>query len=407
VAKIAILTGIHLCHNPRVMKEATAFAKAGHDVLVLGGWIDPVLREQDRELMKTIPYAYKSVFDMSANLPIRLGARMRAKLSGLAHRCGHESRWQLGYAYPALRRSAFRHEADLYIAHSEQAMAVGVDLMRAGARVGVDMEDWFSEDLPPGARSYKPLNLLRQLESTLLRRGALAICPSAAMSAALANAYGGREPIVVYNAFPRFERQSVDGRRKDRRNPAIPSICWHSQTIGPGRGIEDLAAALPLLQSEAEVHLRGRTAPGMESWIRHRIPERWQERVLFHPLVQNEELLSRIAEHDIGLAGEMQHCRSRDLTVTNKILHYLLGGLAVVASDTAGQREVAAAAGEAVLLYPPGQHAALAAQINKLLSSPDALSRAKAASLKAAEQTFCWERQAPKLDAAVANALAK
>jgi len=54
--------------------------------------------------------------------------------------------------------------------------------------------------------------------------------------------------------------------------------------------------------------------------------------------VDGDDLLSRIAEHDIGFAGEMPHCRSRDLTVTNKILQYLLAGLAVVASGTAGQR---------------------------------------------------------------------
>jgi len=46
-------------------------------------------------------------------------------------------------------------------------------------------------------------------------------------------------------------------------------------------------------------------------------------------------LLSRIAEHDIGFAGEMKHCRSRDLTVTNKILQYLLAGIAVVAGNMA------------------------------------------------------------------------
>ena len=63
-------------------------------------------------------------------------------------------------------------------------------------------------------------------------------------------------------------------------------------------------------------------------------------------------MLSRIAEHDIGFAGEQNYCRSRDLTVTNKILHYLLGGLAVIASDTAGQRQIAAQAGEAVRVYP-------------------------------------------------------
>ncbi|HMG80126.1 MAG TPA: glycosyltransferase, partial [Xanthobacteraceae bacterium] len=146
-----------------------------------------------------------------------------------------------------------------------------------------------------------------------------------------------------------------------------------------------------------EIHLRGRAAPGMNEWIRSQTPARWHERVFLHPLVPNEELASRLVEHDIGFAGEQNYCRSRELTVTNKILHYLLGGLAVVASDTAGQREVAMQAGGAVTLYESGNPASLAQALRTLLDSPDGLARAKAAALQTAEQTFSWERQEPVL----------
>jgi glycosyltransferase involved in cell wall biosynthesis len=103
----------------------------------------------------------------------------------------------------------------------------------------------------------------------------------------------------------------------------------------------------------------------------------------------------------------MKYCRSRDLTVTNKLLQYLLAGLAVVASDTEGQREVAEQAGEAVVLYPSGEPGALASQLNALLGSPERLSRAKAAALTAAEQIFCWERQEPVLLESVTRALGR
>lgn len=96
---------------------------------------------------------------------------------------------------------------------------------------------------------------------------------------------------------------------------------------------------------------------------------KWRNRVFFHPLVANAELVSRIAEHDIGFAGEMKFCRSRDLTISNKILHYLLGGLAVVASDTKGQQEVASKAPGAVLLYTSGDPRQLAERIDSLASS--------------------------------------
>jgi Glycosyl transferases group 1 len=119
--------------------------------------------------------------------------------------------------------------------------------------------------------------------------------------------------------------------------------------------------------------------------------------VFVHPVVHNDELLSRIAEHDMGFAGERGHCRNNDLTVSNKILHFLLAGLAVVASDTAGHREVAEQAAGAVWLYPPGNAPALAACLNSLLRSSDRLERSKHVALAAAQKAFCWDRQEPAL----------
>ncbi len=408
-ARVAVLSGSSLCHNPRVLKAAGTLARAGHDVVVLGGWLDADVKAQDQRLLPSAPFRFVPVLD-AAQSGWRAAApkflrRARRKAAHLAHRAiGRESPEQLGYAVAPLLARARETEADLYVAHSEQGLYAAWQLMRQGRCVGVDMEDWFSEDLLPHARRSRPLKLLRFLEAELLRHGAYASCPSRAMSAALAAAYDGIAPIVLYNAFALAERQAFDGRRRDRRDPAVPSIIWYSQTLGPGRGIEDLIAALPFLTSPAEIHLRGRAAAGFDAWIRSRLPQAWQQRVFLHPLVANDELASRVAEHDIGFAGEVPYCRSRDLTITNKMLHYLLGGLAVVASDTAGQREVAQQAGGAIALYEPGNSRSLADVLEVLLKSRENLRRAKHAALQAAEQTFCWEKQEPTLLGAVALA---
>jgi glycosyltransferase involved in cell wall biosynthesis len=284
-------------------------------------------------------------------------------------------------------------------------MSVAVDLLRAGSRVGVDMEDWFSEDLLAGARRHRPLHLLRSLENKLLTSGIYASCPSHSMSEAMAQEYRCAPPVVIYNAFRWSERTLMDGALKDRKNLKFPSIHWFSQTLGLGRGLEDLVAALPFVHNVAEIHLRGMPTAGFEQWLLGRVPEVWRDRIFFHDLVSNEELPSRIAEHDIGFAGEMTYCRSRELTVTNKILQYLLAGLAVVASDTAGQREVAEQAPAAVLLYPTGDSSALANRLNALIGSSENLKRTKAAALRAAEESFCWERQEKVLLETIAQAL--
>lgn len=405
--RVAILSSSHLCHAPRIIKEAETLAQAGYDVRVLGAWFDRGLKERDRCLAKAACFAFLPVLDyVDGSRLTNFSLRLRGKVAKLAHRVlRSETRWQLGHAYFALRREALRQSADLYIAHSESAMAVAVELLQRGCRVAVDMEDWFSEDLLPSARRNRPLVLLRELEDELLHRGSYSSCTSRAMSGALVQAYGCAPPAVLYNAFRWVERGTLDGRRKERRQRERPSIHWFSQTMGLGRGLEDLVAALPLIAHDAEIHLRGSLVVGFDRWVRARIPEYWQDRVFFHPTVTNDELLSRIAEHDIGFAGEMKYCLNKELTISNKILQYLLAGLAVVASDTKGQAEVAEQAPQAVSLYPSGHVRQLASCLNTLLASPDRLRAAKAAALQAAEHVFCWERQERTLLQAVERAL--
>jgi glycosyltransferase involved in cell wall biosynthesis len=402
---IVILTGNHLCNNPRVIKEGITLANAGYTVTVIGAWFDRDLRARDLEMQKLLPFSFKPAIDSTENTLRRLSVRARVKVGAIAHRFARfESRSQLGYAYRSLR-SASRQPANLYIAHSEAAMAVAEDLLEDGCLVGIDLEDWFSEDLPPDVRKHRPVRLLRNLERKLLTLGGYSACPSRVMGEALAREFRCPQPAVVYNAFPWSARTSMDGLSKDRKDRHLPSIHWFSQTLGYSRGLEDLIAALPLLKQEAEVHLRGSPVSGFEDWLVHHVPEAWRARIKVHGLVSNAELLSRIAEHDIGFAGETHVIRSRDLTITNKILYYLLAGLAVVASDTAGQREVAAQAPGGVFLYSSGNPRGLAARLDALLGSTDALRQAKASALDAAEGTFCWERQEQPLLESINRAL--
>ena len=409
---IVLLSGNHLCHNPRALKEADTLSAAGYDVELLGGWFDAQRAERDRALLQNRTWRFVPVVDWTKS---SIGARIqrqvqRAKprIGRELHRCLNlENRWQLGYSAGKLLRAALSRPADLYIAHSEPAMWVAARLLKRGRHVGVDMEDWFSEDLLPEARNQRPVKLLRALEAKLLCDGSYKTCTSRAMSEALVAEYQCEPPEVIYNAFGWSERDKIDGLMKDRRNRQVPSIHWYSQTMGFGRGLEDLLAALPFVEHEAEIHLRGKPAPGFAEWLIAHLPDRWRDRVIVHDLVPNDELLSRIAEHDIGFAGEQKYCRSRDLTVTNKILDYLLGGLVVVASDTTGQGEVAEQARGAVQLYRAGDHQDLAIKLNCLLSSPNELAEAKEGALAAARESFCWERQAAKLLRSIERALSE
>ena len=277
--------------------------------------------------------------------------------------------------------------------------------MDEGHAVGADIEDWYSEDLLPEARVGRPVALLRRCEAQLVRHGRHVTTTSEAMAQALAGAYGGTTPLPIYNAFPWAERAGLDGAVSDREDRSRPSLHWVSQTIGPGRGLEVLCEALRRVAHPVEVHLRGRADEGDLCWLQDLFPDDLGHRLFVHGLVPPAELLARIAEHDVGLALEAYDPPSRNLTVTNKILHYLVAGLAVIATDTAGQTEVAALAPGAVRLCRGGDAAGLAQQISALVEEPGALERAKAAALEAAGVRFSWEHQAKALVSSVERAL--
>lgn len=167
-AAIVLLTGNHLCHNPRAFKEATTLAREGHRVTLLGAWTSSELKRRDQALLAGLSLDYVPVIDTTASTVraqiLRLARRAVGKAALLLHRTlGVESRILLGQSVGGLLRSARRTKADLFIAHSEAALFVGRALAARGRRVAVDFEDWFSEDLLPEARKARPVQLLREL----------------------------------------------------------------------------------------------------------------------------------------------------------------------------------------------------------------------------------------------------
>ena len=410
--RIAVVTGLPLAQNPRAAREAAALARGGHEVIVLGAELIRETLETDQSAARHAGYEFVAVGSLRPrDAPRRIVAwcwRLRHRLGRDAYRLFRlENAYQIGYFVPELTRAALRLAADYYVVHAEQGLWAGAVLLREGRVVGVDVEDWYSEDLLPSERALRPLRRLRQLEATLLLEAAHSSCPSHAMSVALEREYGCRAPLVIYNASSWAARTAMNAAAHDRKNRMLPSIHWFSQTVGAGRGLDDLAAALSLLEYDVEVHLRGTRAEGFDEWLGTRVPPRWRSRIFIHDAVPANELLVRVSEHDIGFAGEQKYCRNKELTVSNKILTYLAGGLAVLASDTAGQSEVAARAGGAIRLYEAGNPRSLATELNAVLGRPDELGNMKSAALKAAEEIFNWEKMEPVLVQAVQSGLTR
>jgi glycosyltransferase involved in cell wall biosynthesis len=395
--RICILTQSHLCRNPRVVKEANALAKAGHDVTILTTFSDALLLQEDQKLIDTTRIRLKGVVNIipgQASRHYRLKERLKRRLAGeFIARLGWENVYALGYDYRSNLKAALREDADLYICHQEISTVIGCKLMKRGRKVAFDFEDWYSHDLLPEANRTRPLKLLEKYERYALKHSPLVYTTSDSMAAAMADFAGSAVPKVLHNVFPLAERKMLDGVLKDRKDTKKPSIHWYSQTIGPGRGLEFLLESLHLVDVPVDLHLRGNLFGDFGEQLKKKFPHERGHRIFFHQLVPHNELLSRIAEHDIGLATEEYTPDSRNLTITNKILQYLLAGIAVVASDTAGQKEVAEAAPDAVALFKNKNKESFVAALNSFLNDTKKLKQARIKALQYAENQFCWERQ--------------
>lgn len=411
---ICIVTPGYLASTPRVVKEADALHQAGYRVRVVSteGDLD-VLREHDHILARAKPWRW-SVVRWSRRRPGERWLYWRATVQRAIARGAPAvlwSRWALaeraeGRLYLALARAADAEPADLFIGHYPVGLAAAARAAAArGARLGYDAEDLHTgEDLtsPEGRRSA---GRIEAIERKYLGRCTWISAAAPRIADALAEGYGIPRPQVVHNAFPWADRGQIDGQVRERRGADL-SLCWFGQTIGLDRGIGDAIRAAGALSAPVEIHLRGSARPE----VRHAVLDLAREsgvaeRVHLHPAVPPTELLSRVAEHDVGLALDQGHTVSNALTVTNKIFVYLLGGLAIAATDVPGQRDLLSSCGSAGALYPRGDWRALAAVLERWQHFPKRLQACRDAALTAARTRWNWERESRPLVEAIARAL--
>lgn len=398
--KICILTQSHLCRNPRVVKEANTLVKAGYDVTILTTFTYADLLEEDLKLIDK-RVKLKGVINMipgQASKWYHLKERLRKRIAGeIIARFGIENVYALGYDYDRNLKAAINENADLYTCHQEISTVIGCKLMKKGRKVAFDFEDWYSHDLLPEANKTRPIKLLEKYEKLALNKGALCYTTSDSLAQALSDFASSPLPKVLHNVFPLAERDLMDGKYLDRNDLSMPSMHWYSQTIGPGRGLEFLIDSLNDVKTPLQLHLRGNLFGNFKDQLLELFPTHLGHKIYFHKLVPHKELLSRIAEHDIGLATEEYTPDSRNLTITNKILQYLLGGIAVLATDTKGQQEVADTASESVFLFRNKDKTSLVNMLNHLIVNKDVLQNARQKALNISSEYYCWEIQETRL----------
>ena len=397
VKKVCLLTDHHICFNPRLWKEAFFYEKNGFEVVILSMWISDDYLQKDKEILNGHSITYKPYLNLvpgTVNKITRTFYRIRKRIAGeVQRRLAIGTKWAISYGPGLMVQRALKEKADLYAAHLECAFFAGRKLIKAGKKVSFDFEDWYSRDFLVPER---PVNLLESWEKFALNNGVFCTATSEAMAAGLKKFYApGKTITVIYNGFS-VEEENYIQPGKIRGTGESLKLLWFSRSIGPDRGIESFLNSLAHYDFPVELHLLGKMEPGYQAVLDEKFAMLKKHRLVVHPFIPHNRLLNFISHYEIGLAIDENINENRELTITNKILQYLQAGLHVLASDTAGHREVAVQLPESVTIVDITDSSKVVAVLSDL-SNKTKTHQTRERDLF--NKIFSWEAQEVKLQA--------
>ncbi len=335
--KICYITDQQLCNNPRLFKSATLLSLTYQQVTIVTLVSNSNDRKTDSDLLAGYNINilfYENINIKETSLVYRLWIKGKCFfLRKLMQYVKIEHPLQLGYSPEKAIKKAMEVDADLYVCHVDLAMYVGCQLIKKGKKVAFDFEDWYSKDY---LVSHKPIKLILKMEQFALTHGEFITCPSESMASALLEYYSlHKRPSVLYNGFNISESHSTSDMISINN-----SIVWFSQTVGRGRGIEQLIAGINNVKVDCSLHLIGDCSEEYKKELRSQFRPAENTELIFHNKMAHAHLVKMLSSFEVGVAFEEIWPENKNVTISNKILQYAQFGMKIIASRTLGQLEV-------------------------------------------------------------------
>jgi glycosyltransferase involved in cell wall biosynthesis len=408
-ARVCVVTAGHLSTCPRMLKAADALAGAGYDVRVVSTNHTPWAAVTDRKVLATRSWA-STVVDYDRDT-----ARVTQVASGVRHRTAKAVSSTLGNArvpmpvviraysriHDELVRAVAAEPADFVYGGTTGALAaVAESAAQLRVPYGVDFEDLHSAEHAPDGEMTNVL--AARIERQVIDGAAFATAGSPMIADAYQRAYGIR-PIPVHNTFSitHFPAPSERGARPLR-------LYWFSQTLGGGRGLEDILRGIGKMGGDVELHLRARPIPSfvdeLTSLQRQVAPN--LHLVRLDPAAPDD--MVRLAQpYDAGLACDEPLGLSRQFCLANKIFTYLAAGVPVIMSRTPAQARLEGHLDGAAFGYDCGDVDGIARILSRFSTDHALRPQAQRAARAAAERRWHWEHPEDRgaLLAAVAEAV--
>ena len=366
--RVAMLVDNDVQHDARVQREAAALSRR-YQVTVFG--ID----------CPTLDAAHNGfeVRPVDVRTPDPARGRVAARVAYLRFV------WR---AVVTLRR----HQPDALHAHDLNAL---IPCAIAAARLRVplvyDAHELFAEQ---GRHGRLVQRLIRAVEDVAMVGASAVLAANESRAEVMWREYRVPvRPVAIVNC-PEADSTAIvtDGRL--RRWISDRGRRWTRVVVYQGfflhdRHLVELARAARLLPADTGVVFVGDGPAGDE------IRCAGDDRVLLHPLVPLDQLLTFIAGADVGVVTYANTCRNNYLCAPNKLFDYARAGLAIAVGDLPELVRVVNDF-DAGVIFKNGDPDSMAAEITALLRDEAHLRRAQAGAGRLARE-FTWDAEASKL----------
>jgi hypothetical protein len=395
-ARVTVVTSGHLSTCPRMLKTADALSADGYEVRVIATRHEPWATDADRDVASRRSWRAETVTYRRGDGAAYwwTGARYRAMRAAAAAIGPARAPLAVvsrafGRVHSELVRAITAESSDLIYGGTTGALAAIAEAAhRRATPYAIDLEDFHSGETG-GADAPLVDALARRVERAVLPGAAFITAGSEAIAAAY-QTRDGVDATVIHNTFALPPRAPA----AVRVDPSRLRVYWFSQTIGPGRGLEDAVLALGQAGIAAHLALRGRPQAGYLDSLTALAAARAPRIEIAHLApAPPDAMVDSARGYDVGLALEQMTPLNRQLCLTNKAFTYMLAGMAVAITDTPGQHALGADLGRGAALVPAGDVGALAAAFARWAGDAAELECAKRAAWAAATRRWHWEHE--------------
>lgn len=393
---VVVVSSGQLSANPRAVKEAIALFEHGYKVTVIYVPISEWADDFDQGLIDRFDQIswIKCGYHRDTELWRYAWSRMRRRIWDFIFKVvgdwNDASIKSMVLFSQELRAKASNIEADLYIGHNLGALpAIVTAANKFNSKSIFDFEDYHRGENAPTSVSIRKTIALEQKYVTRLSGVTFS---SNCIAQKYRTHFPHLEGMTIRNVF--FKDYLVKNDFQTFRLPL--QLFWFSQKIGKGRGLENVFRSLAQFkENEVQLNLLGSITSADKSYFESLRNELGlaEHRVIYLAPVAESQLTAIAGKFHIGLACEPGRDMNNELALSNKIFIYMLGGLAVLASNTQSQTEFLnryVGVGKPFVKESPES---LSGQIQFFLENPDELMRARINARNLALSELNWEEE--------------